>query len=177
MDKSAFHTQLNGLLDWLGIHGALHDAKTLLIMRGLPGSGKTTVVDALRERLAPGRLISYSPDDYFMSPLGTYVYDVKQLDEAHTSCFKSVAAALERGGIDVVVVDSTNSKRAHYMPYVMLGRAFDRSVRMVNMILDSDRCCERTPHGVPPRVIYTMSARWEDREKYDPQEYRFYSGT
>ena len=50
----------------------------LVLMRGLPGSGKSTKAN----KIAGEKGIVYSTDDFFMVD-GKYVYDVKMIGEYH----------------------------------------------------------------------------------------------
>ena len=60
----------------------------LFIVRGLPGSGKTS----LGHKLA---LLVYSADDFFTDEEGRYNFDPSQLGEAHAACQLNVRKALE----------------------------------------------------------------------------------
>ena len=86
-------------------------SKTLVIMRGLPGSGKSTKAKSLGEGGAV-----FAADDFFMRG-GKYVYDPRLSGHAHLWNQGRVKAAM-RMGVSPIVVDNTNVKAEHAKPYV-----------------------------------------------------------
>lgn len=78
--------------------------KTLILMRGLPGSGKSTKAKILA---GPQGLI-FSTDDFFMVN-GHYVYDPKMIGDYHKKNLeRTVKAMLEEKPL--IVIDNTNIK-------------------------------------------------------------------
>jgi tRNA uridine 5-carbamoylmethylation protein Kti12 len=68
--------------------------RDLIIFRGLPGSGKTTLANVLAKAThAP----SFSIDDYFTDPI-TGQYDFRHLDNHHAyrSCFERTESAMKK---------------------------------------------------------------------------------
>ena len=144
-------------------------SRMLLIMRGLPGSGKSTLVDQIARGIFNAENCQVcSADSYFLTRHETglikYVFDPKKLTEAHTYCFERSLRAMHSIGAQLVVVDNTNLSRAEYTPYVMLGRTFNYDVIMARMDCPPEICTKRNVHGVP-------AERFEDRQPHDPIEY------
>ena len=123
----------------------------VVIMRGVPGSGKSTQSKALGLAIA-------SADEF----PGLYVNGQIQfgkLDSAHGACFKRALMALADGMS--VVVDNTNLSVEEVVPYVALARAYQANVEIVNMDCDYDTAFGRQTHNVPRAVFDAMCERYE----------------
>jgi predicted kinase len=131
--------------------------KTLYIMRGLPGSGKST------EAAKIGGVIC-SADDHFVVN-GVYAFDPKQLGEAHARCKAKAQGAMRRGEA-VVVVDNTNTQAWEARDYRQMARDLGYKVEVVEVGERTPEAielyAERNTHGVPKAAIERMAARWED---------------
>eukprot|EP00075_Anas_platyrhynchos_P036635 XP_027325888.1 NEDD4-binding protein 2-like 2 isoform X4 [Anas platyrhynchos] len=88
--------------------------KVLLILRGLPGSGKSTLSRILLGESCDG--IVLSTDDYFHQQDG-YLYNVVQLGDAHDWNQKRAQQAMEQGR-SPVIIDNTNTQAWEMKPYV-----------------------------------------------------------
>ena len=72
---------------------------TLYIIRGLPGSGKSTKA---REMAATLKIAHFEADMYF-ERTGKYEFDITELSDAHSWCTSQVRHKLIEEGKDVVV--------------------------------------------------------------------------
>ena len=61
--------------------------KVLYIVRGLSGSGKTTIAHNLTHNV-------FSADDYFTTHAGDYNFDPSKLGDAHADCKSNVESAM-----------------------------------------------------------------------------------
>lgn len=91
---------------------------TMYVMRGAPGSGKSTVAKRLRDMSAQGYCVIASADDFFVED-GEYVYDGSRLSEAHARCFGKAAVAM--ASHQNVVVDNTNLSVRDFAHYVIVA--------------------------------------------------------
>lgn len=89
--------------------------KILYIVRGLPGSGKSTKAKAL----AGEQGLIYSTDDFFVVN-GKYVYDAKMIPEYHAKNIERTVKAILQGK-PVIVIDNTNIKLWEMKKYVLAG--------------------------------------------------------
>lgn len=114
----------------------------LLIVRGLPGSGKSTFAKSL------GRM--WFEADMWMVEDGKYKFDKDKLSHCHSMCQRSVKAFLD-AGIDVVV-SNTFSRIWEMEPYMQMTENFTIVMCEGNF---------PNVHGVPDEVIQKMRDRWE----------------
>lgn len=133
----------------------------VIIMRGLPGSGKSTMANKLAEE--NGGVI-FSTDNYFMHD-GNYLFDASKLGAAHAWNQRKYQEALESGK-EYVIVDNTNTTRKEVRPYIMLAQYFGYSVEIMEPDnpdrFNVDLCFIRNTHGVPLVAIQRMKDRWQD---------------
>lgn len=133
--------------------------KKIVILRGLPGSGKSTKV---MERY-PDAVVC-SADNYFINPLdGVYRYNPERIGDAHKWCrFNAIAAA--DASAPVIVVDNTNIKYSDFRAYLEIAEAYGYEVELVESDTewkwDVDECAKRNVHGVPREAIQRMKDRW-----------------
>ncbi|XP_063362656.1 uncharacterized protein LOC134651475 [Cydia amplana] len=97
-------------------------SRTLILMRGLPGSGKSSLARQLVETMCPGmnyKSFIFSTDDFFMHR-GRYEFQKYMLPEAHLWNQNKVQEAIGRG-LSPIFVDNTNVEIRHMEPYVRAG--------------------------------------------------------
>ena len=120
----------------------------LFIIRGLPGSGKTTLAQKL---LTDGIVSDVVEADHFMTDAnGDYKFDPNLLQKCHQMCQMWVKYYLDKGR-DVAVAN-TFTRKWEIIPYTKMGYTFE--------VIE---CKGKYPnvHGVPDQVISQMSKRWE----------------
>ena len=135
---------------------------TVIIMRGLPGAGKTTYLQKILEedlRGLPEPMTICSADHSHMKD-GTYQFDPKNAPTAHRECLRQFLAATQRGD-SLVVVDKTNVSQWEYVQYVNIAQVHDYDVRIIEFHTPVKLSIERNIHGVPAEVIRGMATRWE----------------
>lgn len=130
----------------------------LILVRGLPGSGKSTIAKKL------GILYHYEADQYFIKD-GEYVFDATKLHRAHSWCQSMVRDALV-GGHDVVV-SNTFTTIKELRPY------FDMAAELgivPNVIVAQGNF--KNVHNVPEESLKRMRDRfvWDISELYNGQE-------
>ena len=127
------------------------NTQTLYLIRGLPGSGKTT----LAHRIAP---MVFSADDYFVEEDGVYRYRPDAIKDAHESCYMHTRDVLAAGHRHVAVAN-TFSRRWEMGPYRGLADAVVE-ISIETLLTDAELAA-RCVHGVPVEKIAAMRARWE----------------
>jgi predicted kinase len=129
----------------------------MTIMRGLPGSGKSTKA----RQLADDNTVICSADDHFMVD-GEYVFNPDQIGAAHQACQDKARKALMDG--KDVIIDNTNTQKWEMQPYLDMAAFFKVTLEVVNIFdggCSDEELVERNSHGVPIEAIRRMRARWE----------------
>jgi tRNA uridine 5-carbamoylmethylation protein Kti12 len=125
--------------------------RRVIALRGIPGSGKSTVaLDLCRE----GDAI-VSADDYFNTPKG-YVFDPSKIGEAHATCFKRFLTCLAED-VEVIIVDNTNLSAWELSPYAAGAAAYGYSFEIVSVSCDPALAFKRQTHGVPAEAHKRMA--------------------
>ncbi len=159
----------------------------LFIIRGLPGSGKTSLGNKLS-------LLLYAADDFFVDAEGRYKFDPSKLGQAHAQCQENVRKALEFG-CEKVAVTNTFTQRWEIQPYLDIvaevndDLAFQAAengeedefqpirVTVIDMFdggLTDEELAVRNIHGVSAAGISAMRSRyefnWKDGNPVPPWE-------
>lgn len=153
--------------------------RKLYIMRGLPGSGKSTKAKELAGKL--GKI--FSTDDYFMQD-GEYRFDAARLPENHRRNLDDSTMAMRRG-TGTVVIDNTNIEPWHFEKYVEAGRLYGYEIEFVEFdprnYSDAKirELASRNTHRVPESAIRAMKDKWVaiDAKKYKDAKVMGMTGT
>ncbi|EOQ97066.1 AAA domain protein [Leptospira wolbachii serovar Codice str. CDC] len=127
--------------------------KTLLALRGIPGSGKTTLAKTLS--LSNGAPI-FSIDSYFENELGEYTFEFQKNHIAYKECESKTKEALEEG-IPFVIVDNTFTLDWELKPYERLANEFGYLFFVVTV---ENRHGGKNIHQIPEEQIEKMKAKY-----------------
>ena len=145
--------------------------KHLIIMRGWPGIGKSTLAKAIAERsfdnktaLVRDRAVIVSADNYFIKD-GIYKYIADDIPKAHQWC-RQQAVEMMVCGFAGVIIDNTNIKQEHYSYYVAMAHEYDyqpcQAIPETPWMYDLDECFKRNIHNVPRDVVKRMMENFEN---------------
>lgn len=138
-----------------GMSDTCSGGQALVIVRGLPGAGKTTI----GKRIASELGATLAEADHFFEVDGAYRFDPARLPDAHAQCFRRAMATLASGGS--VVVCNTGLSLWEVSPYVLLAAANGVAAEIITLRVESELAASRCTHGVPPNLYPGMVARME----------------
>ena len=150
--------------------------KKVIILRGIPGSGKSTLGKQIQAEAqkAGGSVAIVSTDQHFYElGGGTYKFDPSQIGQAHSGCFRKFIEALT-AGTNLIIVDNTATSGVEVSPYRLGAEAFGYEVEIKRVMADPEVGLERNKHGVPKQFIESMHESlqqplppyWQTEEKY-----------
>ena len=125
----------------------------LIIVRGLPGSGKTKVAKGIVKSLG-GKAVHFESVMYFRTTDDNH-YRSNHVKSSHDWCLRSTENALKEGR--TVVVANTFTRGWEIEPFLSLGKELGLKTTVIKAI-------ETNPNkfGIPDGTIRHMSNRWED---------------
>ncbi|CAH0521691.1 unnamed protein product [Peronospora belbahrii] len=172
-----------GLVKYMdGILSSSADSEkaVVIILRGIPGSGKTTIRREIQAICSHKKvmLTTCSADSFFETQRG-YLYDVRKIGAAHSKCKADFTGAVEkelsRSSEDgclqqhVVLVDNSNTQRWEYEAYEDIAKIQGCRVHIIEMkcpdVLTAFRMSQRNSHGVPSDKVISMFQRWEKDQR------------
>jgi len=165
----------------------------IIILRGLPGSGKSSLANTLRMKpnSEDDDTVICSADSFFTNGAGllnnrdkkrliaegvdiySHVFSTTKLQDSHQYCWESFKHAtdnlINRGTIRQVIVDNTNSRQSEYAKYV--NYAIDKGLTFLILEITCpgpsqvSTFCQRSKHNVPQRACQLMFNRWDSDER------------
>lgn len=130
--------------------------KELFLIRGCPGSGKSSLAKSIGG-------VHYEADMYFMED-GEYQFDVTRLKDAHQWCQNSVETVMKGSfcfnvlPVSKVVVSNTFTQEWEMQPYYDLAAKY--GYRVHSLIVEN-RHGGINEHGVPEDKLKLMKKRFE----------------
>ncbi|XP_044574618.1 NEDD4-binding protein 2-like isoform X2 [Cotesia glomerata] len=144
-----------------------HGDKIIVLMRGLPGSGKSTEArNLISSTLAKDPSIYvFSTDDFFqLHNRGVYTYDPTKLSEAHSRNHSRVSNAMKSGRTPIIV-DNTNLQIWEMRPYVIMAADNGYIIEVLETntpwAYNVNELARKNTHGVPKEKIRIMLDRYE----------------
>lgn len=123
----------------------------LILMRGLPGSGKTTIGSLFNNN----NLLS--ADDFFTDELGNYNFDATKLKEAHSNC-QLRCSILMKNSSPKIIIANTFTQEWEMKPYMDLAEHYNYRV---HTIVVENRHGNKNIHNVPDETLTKMKDRFE----------------
>lgn len=142
--------------------------KYLIIVRGIPGSGKSYTVqnriDQILKENPYGDYSICSTDDFWGNE---YRFNPRWLSEAHAWNFAQFTRDVFMN-ISYIFIDNTNIRYDHFEKYIEFavkhGYKFTLLESDAPWKFDTEECFKRNTHNVPKEVIGRMNRAFESQE-------------
>tara|TARA_Y100001938_G_C8061708_1_gene417691 strand:+ start:519 stop:980 length:462 start_codon:yes stop_codon:yes gene_type:complete len=134
-------------------------SKIAIILRGVPGSGKSTFVDILRE--LPGSVSIHAIDDLHTDNNGNFLWDEENADRLYTLNFANFVKSCAEG-TQIVVCDAINVEAQSFQKYVEIADQYGYCVYVVcsNPPTPAEST-KRNKHHTSSSQARDMYSRWE----------------
>ena len=123
--------------------------KTLVLLRGIPNSGKSTFAKTIGG-------LHFEADNYFMID-DVYEFVPSKIKDAHRYCQESVEVNMMRGE-EKIVVSNTFTQEWEMEPYIEMAKEFGFTI--FTLIVEN-RHGGVNQHDVPDEVLDKMKNRFE----------------
>lgn len=145
--------------------------KTVIINRGIPASGKSTLTNKIVETLKNKEIsaVAHSTDTYFIVD-GEYSFDSNKLREYHLKNQAVFKKSLEQN-IEVVICDNTNIEPWEASPYYEMAKKFNYRVLLIDLQsrdLDSHHQVQNNEgynRNIPIKTLEDMYERYQNFEE------------
>ena len=139
---------------------AIYKPKTVFILRGIPGTGKTILAGDMEVEMG----FICSPYHFFNAPVGWETLSF-HLEHARNSCFHTFIRCLNSDTYDTVIVDDTHVRVHEFRNYIELAKMLGHRVEIHEFVVESIKdfalCMERNIHHCPLEVMLRMAKEWE----------------
>ncbi|XP_018611747.2 YLP motif-containing protein 1 isoform X1 [Scleropages formosus] len=155
--------------------------RIVIIMRGLPGSGKTHVAKLIRDKEvecggAPPRVLGL--DDYFMTEVEKtekdpdtgkrvkkkvmeYEYEPEMEETYRNSMLKTFRKTLDDGFFPFIIIDAINDRVKYFDQFWSAAKTKGFEVYLAEITADNQTCAKRNIHGWKLKDITKMASNWE----------------
>ncbi|XP_019740498.1 YLP motif-containing protein 1 isoform X3 [Hippocampus comes] len=160
--------------------------RIVIIMRGLPGSGKSHVAKLIRDKEvdcggAPPRVLVL--DDYFMTEVEKiekdpdtgkrvkrkvleYEYEPEMEDTYRSSMLKTFKKTLDDGFFPFIILDTINNRVNHFDQFWSAAKTKGFEVYIAEIVADTHTCAKRNAHARTLKDIAKMSNGWESTPRH-----------
>ena len=128
----------------------------LILLRGVPGSGKTTLGNIILFNIQSNIQDVLSADNFFINEKSDYVFDATKLKEAHNECQVKCAERM-RNQFSKIVVANTFTQEWEMEPYFIMAERYNYRTHCV---IVENRHGGVNQHGVPAEKLEQMKNRF-----------------
>lgn len=142
--------------------------KNVIFLRGISGSGKTTISNTLCHLLGYEQTVSFSADNYFIID-GIYTFDISKISEAHKHCVTSMEIALQSSTIRYIIMDNTHTQLWHLYNAENVASQYGANLYYLDIDVPDkahfNLCINRQRHNVPKEILLEQWLNWEENSK------------
>lgn len=139
--------------------------RVCIILRGLPGSGKSflakKIVDDTVRKNPTDHIIS--ADDFFYRS-GKYLYDISKLTEAHQTAQRTFFNRASKG-YSPLIIDNTNMEHWEMFPYIQAAIQYSYHLEIIEpqtpWKCTASKLAHRNKHSVPMDKIKKMMDKYQ----------------
>jgi len=140
-------------------------SNTVIFLRGISCSGKSTIANSLSRLLGPENTTVCSADNYFIKD-GIYRFESSKLSEAHEACARALKSALGSSNIRYIIVDNTHTRMWHLYNTETLAKESGAQIYYLNIVVPDKEhlsiCVKRQIHCVPDNILLDQWLNWEE---------------
>jgi predicted kinase len=131
------------------------ESKNLILLRGLPGAGKSSLANVLSEN---GKYPVFAIDDYFTNKItGEYVFNFAENYLAYQQCEILCKQAIAKG-ITKVFIDNTFTLDWELTPYFKLAAEFDYMLYVITVEKYHDN---KNVHDISQEQLEKMAEKYK----------------
>jgi predicted kinase len=128
---------------------------SLILLRGLPGSGKSALANLLSEN---GKYPIFSVDDYFTNKItGDYIFDFKLNHLAYKQCEENTRISM-KDNIEKIFVHNTFTIEWELEIYFKLAKTYDYNIYVVTVENYHDN---KNTHDVSEEQLNKMAEKYK----------------
>ena len=127
--------------------------KKIILLRGLPGSGKSSFA-----KLMSNALTGFVEADMYFIQNGEYKFDASKLRQAHAWCQNQVKEWMGPNGLDEIIVSNTFTQEWEMQPYFELAEKYGF---VIFSLVVENRHGGKNVHNVPEDKLEQMKNRFE----------------
>ncbi|MFL5753579.1 MAG: AAA family ATPase [Bacteroidia bacterium] len=129
--------------------------RSLIVLRGLPGSGKSSLAELLSEN---GKYPVYSIDSFFTDPIsGEYHFDFSRNHLAYKKCEEDVKNAMSLS-LEKIFVDNTFTIEWELEPYFKLAAQFKYRLFVLTV---ENRHGNKNIHNISEEQLKKMADKYK----------------
>jgi predicted kinase len=128
----------------------------LILLRGIPGSGKSTLGEVILHYPGVNSVDVLSADNFFIDDKGNYNFDPTKLKMAHNDCQQKCVEKMKYGFSKIVVANTFTEKWEMDIYYEIAERYKYR----VHSVIVENRHESKSIHDVPEEKIEQMKNRF-----------------
>ena len=162
-------------LKWLPVKEDFH---IVFVLRGLPGSGKSFIINQVLENIEYVKEASganrgswknlfkvCSADEYFNSKSGDFEFKGEEIASAHQYCRDQFINAIQND-TNFIFVDNTHSMKWEYEIYERIGLLSGYKVIILEILCENEsmqqKYLHRCKHNLKPAIHKMIYDRWQD---------------